>query len=123
MTPKINGVTLTPLAQHSSVGGKVLHAVKSSDSGFIGFQEAYFSTCDPKAIKAWKKHKLMTLNLVAPVSEFLIVLYDLRKGSPSFGNFDKIYLSRSDFHRLTVPPEIWFGFCNLGTTEGFINFC
>ena len=35
-----------------------------------GFEEAYFSLIDKDAVKAWKRHKTMTLNLVVPLGDF-----------------------------------------------------
>ena len=39
----INGVSVTPLKRIFTPKGDVLHALKSSDSDFCGFGEAYFS--------------------------------------------------------------------------------
>ena len=44
--------------------GNVFHALKTTESDFQGFGEAYFSTVNFNDIKAWKKHKKMTLNIV-----------------------------------------------------------
>ena len=61
-----NALLLTPLKIIPVPGGDVLHAMKYSDKGFTGFGEAYFSTIEPGIIKAWKRHRKMTLNLIVP---------------------------------------------------------
>ena len=53
----IDGVLLTPLKVIDVPGGDVLHGMKSSDSGYLDFGEAYFSEVEPGAVKAWKRHK------------------------------------------------------------------
>ena len=59
----IEGVMFTPLYIVDTEGGDVLHAMKSSDSGYSGFGEAYFSTVESNAIKGWKLHREMVMNL------------------------------------------------------------
>jgi len=106
----IDGVFLTPLKIIDTVGGDVLHGMKASDLGFVGFGEAYFSIIEPMAIKAWKRHNQMTLNLIVPQNAIRFVIYDDRKDSVSKGKYDEVVLSRDNYKRLTVPPGVWMGF-------------
>lgn len=101
----IKGVHLTELKKIYHPKGNIFHGMKKSDSGFNCFGEAYFSTINYKDIKAWKKHKKMTLNLVVPVGEIKFVLFDEKKN-----NFFEVKLSLKNYQRLTVPPNIWMGF-------------
>ena len=59
----IPGVVITPLKQIPDERGKVMHMLKRTDPHFSGFGEIYFSVVNPGAVKAWKKHLQMTLNL------------------------------------------------------------
>ena len=88
-----------------------MHAIKKSSSGFMGFGEAYFSWINKGVIKAWKRHKIMTLNLVVPVGEIKFVLFDDR--NKSMIRFQEVVLSLENYRRLTVPPMIWIGFQGL----------
>jgi dTDP-4-dehydrorhamnose 3,5-epimerase len=106
----IDGLVLTPLKVISVLGGDVMHGLKSSDLSYQGFGEAYFSMVELGAIKAWKKHYKMTLNLVVPVGEVRFVIYDDRKNSKSFGKFQEITISKNNYSRLTIPPKLWLGF-------------
>ena len=83
-----------------------MHALKTSDNGFIGFGEAYFSWIEKGAIKAWKCHKRMTLNLVVPLGEVRFV-FNLPEQNADFLVED---IGENRYARLTVPPGIWFGF-------------
>ena len=76
-----------------------------------GFGEAYFSQVDKGAVKAWKCHKKMTLNLIVPVGEVRFVLFDDREISNV--QFQEIIISKNNYSRLTVPPMIWVGFQGL----------
>lgn len=106
----IEGVIITPLKRFTVPNGDVLHAMKRDDSGFEGFGEAYFSFVDSGAIKGWKRHKAMIMNLIVPIGGVRIVMFDERDGSSSYGKFQEIILSKENYCRLTIPPMIWLGF-------------
>ena len=114
MLPKIRETKLKIINLEQ---GNVFHALKSNDNDFKRFGEAYFSSINFNDIKAWKKHKIMTLNLVVISGLIKFVFYDDRIGSSSKGSFSKFLLGPdNNYSRLTVPPEIWMGFqgCHSG---------
>lgn len=100
--------------------GAVLHAIKDIDSGYVGFQEAYFSEIYPGQIKGWKRHKLMTLNLVVPVGSVRFVLFDDRSPSKTSVKRSEFLLSRQQYFRLTVPPMIWVAFQGLDKAPSLV---
>lgn len=110
----ISGVLVTRLKTIHHPKGPVLHCMRCSDAGFTGFAEAYFSSVIQDEVKAWKRHRRMTLNLVVPAGEIKFVIYDDRPGSASRGEFGQIRLSPDNYQRLTLPPMLWFGFQGLG---------
>lgn len=110
----IDGIILTQLKSIFHPKGDVFHAMKKSDPGFSGFGEAYFSTINHGAVKGWKKHLRMTMNLVVPVGEIRFVIYDDRPESPTKRSFFEISLSHQNYQRLTVPPGVWVGFKGIG---------
>lgn len=103
----VNDIMVTPLNRITVSGGDVLHGIKRCDPGFVGFGEAYFSTVDAGAIKAWKRHLRMTLNLIVPVGAVQFCFFD------SYGQIFTCHASNESYVRLTVPPCIWFGFKGL----------
>ena len=107
----IKGIIITPLDIINTPGGDVLHAMKGSSAGYSNFGEAYFSQVDNGAVKAWKRHKKMVLNLVVPVGKIRFVLFDDRDASCQ--KFQEVILSKDNYCRLTVPPMIWVGFQGL----------
>ena len=117
---RIDGIKISPLKKIAVSGGDVFHAMKNSDKGYNGFGEAYFSNIEPKVIKAWKRHKEMTLNLIVPVGTIRFVIYDDRKDSSSFDSFYEVTLSQDNYHRLTVPPMVWMGFQCVGNVPAMV---
>jgi len=104
----LDDILITPLARIATSGGDVLHAMKQSDAGYSGFGEAYFSWVAAGAVKAWKRHTRMTMNVVVPVGQARFVFR--LDGTEEF-RVEEIGVAR--YARLTVPPGIWFGFKGL----------
>lgn len=106
----IDGLTLTPLKIIDVPGGNVMHGIKCSAPGFVDFGEAYFSQTEYAAVKGWKRHNQMTLNVVVPVGAIRFVIYDDRDGSATAGKFEEITLSLDNYQRLTIAPGLWVAF-------------
>lgn len=99
----VGDIAVTSLKRIQVNGGDVLHAMNDiKASGFV-LGEAYFSFVDSSFVKAWKRHKKMTLNLVVPIGDVKFVFYDCNK-------FRSETIGGKNFARITVPPGIWFGF-------------
>ncbi|MBC7490303.1 MAG: dTDP-4-dehydrorhamnose 3,5-epimerase [Glaciimonas sp.] len=111
----MDAITVTPLARIATAGGDVLHALKQQDQGFVGFGEAYFSFVAPGAVKAWKIHKRMTMNVVVPMGSVRFVFH--LQGGDAYREEE---IGADRYVRLTVPPGIWFGFKGLGASENLI---
>ena len=111
---QIEGVLLTPLKTIDVTGGDVRHAMKKSDPGYNGFGEAYFSIVESGVVKAWKRHKIMTLNLVVCSGKVRFVIYDDRQNLDRNNVFQEVVLSSENYFRLTVPPMVWMGFQGIG---------
>jgi len=111
----VDSIVLTPLKQILNPKGDIFHALKKSDVDFEGFGEAYFSTINHGAIKGWKKHTVMTLNLVVIVGEIEFVIYDEVKDS-----FFSVKLSLKNYQRLTVPPNYWMAFRGIGKKDNIL---
>tara|TARA_B100000214_G_C23930928_1_gene610724 strand:+ start:763 stop:1212 length:450 start_codon:yes stop_codon:yes gene_type:complete len=116
----IKGVLLVNLKIINHPSGDILHAMKSTDDGFVGFKDAYFSTIHKGEIKGWKMHKKMTLNLIVPKGKVRFILFDNRMGTFSKTKYFSIVLSRKNYQRLTLPPGIWHAFRGEGKKENII---
>ena len=111
----MEGVSLHPLKHITVPKGDIYHAMKSTDEGYCGFGEAYFSQIEQGQTKGWKRHNRMMLNLIVPVGAVKFVVYDDREGSATKGQFAEIILSpKSNYQRLTVAPGLWMAFYGVG---------
>jgi dTDP-4-dehydrorhamnose 3,5-epimerase len=101
----IGGVLVTPLKRIAGPSGGVLHAHKVSAPGYAGFGEAYFSEIHEGAVKSWRRHKRVTMNLVVPRGNVLFVFHDEDSGA-----FASHRIGEDNYARLTVPPALWMAF-------------
>lgn len=93
-----------------------MHAMKRGDAGFADFGEAYFSWIEAGAIKGWKAHVRMTLNLVVPLGRVRFVFHRRE----AVNDFRVEEIGEHRYARLTVPPGIWFGFKGVGASASLI---
>lgn len=114
----LSNVFVTELRRIDVKGGDVMHAIKKEDLQSDGFGEAYFSWISAGAIKAWKRHLRMTMNLVVPVGNVRFVF----RAIDAFGvdQFRVEEIGENCYARITVPPGIWFGFQGMGKAKSLI---
>jgi dTDP-4-dehydrorhamnose 3,5-epimerase len=117
-TMKLADILVTPLRRFENVGGDVLHAMKQSDAGYAGYGEAYFSWVSSGAIKAWKRHTQMTMNVVVPVGQVRFVFRCVNTDGADEFRVEHIGLNR--YARITVPPGVWFGFKGLDANQSLV---
>ena len=115
-----NTIKYISLQKISNPLGDVWHAIKSSDSEYAGFGEAYFSFIEKGKIKGWKKHKKATLNLIVPVGEIKFFAYD-EEQEDKHSKLSSFTLSEENYFRLTVPSGIWLAFKGLKERNMLLN--
>ena len=113
-TMSINDIQITSLQRIENVGGDILHALKHDDEGYAGFGEVYFSWIKCDAVKAWKRHTRMTMNLVVPLGQVRFVFYQ------NHAQYLIKEIGEYHYNRITVPPGIWFGFKGLITPQSLV---
>jgi len=119
----IAGVRITPLTQIRDELGAVFHMLRADSPLFIEFGEIYFSLINPGATKAWRRHRVMTLNLAVPVGSIRAVLFDNRPDSPTRGAVQFIDTGEDSYSLLQIPPRIWYGFRGVGKAPSLIANC
>lgn len=111
----MKGVTLHPLKHIVVPKGDIYHVMKSTDEGYAGFGEVYFSQIKHGEAKGWKRHNRMTLNLIVLIGTIKFVIYDDREGSSTRGQFEEVMLSpETNYQRLTLAPGLWMAFYGVG---------
>ena len=106
----INNIIITKLPIHKSKKGDLLHGLRNTDHGFQGFEEIYFSKIAENAIKGWKMHTEMTLNLIVPIGR---VRFNFIESDDKFIQINErleIDVHIDNYVRITVPPKIIFAF-------------
>jgi len=97
--------------------GDILKGMRNDSLGFTGFEEVYFTHIKYNNVKAWKKHKIMHMNLIVPVGNVLFVFVD------ESGLLREEKIGESKYCRITVPSGIWFGFKGISITTALVmNF-
>ena len=121
----IENIKITKLKQILDERGKIMHMMRTDSPIFKKFGEIYFSTVKPNSVKAWHLHKEATLNYVCIKGKTKLVLFDDRKNSKTFGNYQELILSPSpdDYFMVTIPPLIWNGFKGEDQEDSIIANC
>lgn len=114
----MNAPVFTPLRRIPTPGGEVRHGLKAGDPQFAGFGEAYFSSVDQGAVKGWKRHNRMTLNLIVVVGEVRFLVLDEATGER--WAFQPGPATAEGYGRLTVPPGLWMAFGGAGPGQNLL---
>jgi dTDP-4-dehydrorhamnose 3,5-epimerase len=117
----IQDVLITPLNKINNPKGDIYHALKSSSPGYVGFGEVYFSEIKKDAIKGWKKHNRVILNLVVPSGRIEFILFDDRSKSATRNTFNSVIIGTNNYSRLTIPKGIWVAFKGLDNFNILMN--
>ena len=112
-------ILITPLQRVETQGGDVLHGLKHGDVGYTGFGEVYFSWIAEGAVKAWKRHTKMTMNLIVPVGKVRFVF--CRINASAVEEFRAENVGEDRYVRISVPPGTIFGFQGLGSGQSLVT--
>lgn len=121
--PMIDGVEIVQLRRFNDDGGSMTELARLTDGdieGLEGFKarQMNYSVMEPQAIKAFHLHKRQTdVWYVPPSDKMLLVLGDVRKGSPTEGLVKRIVLGDGNSRLVRIPPGVAHGVRNLRATE------
>lgn len=128
----IEGVELVPLRRFNDDGGAMTELGrldKGMHKDLPGFEarQINFSVVEPQAVKAFHLHKRQTdVWYVPPADKLLLVLADVRDGSPTAGQIMRIVLGDGNSRLVRIPPGVAHGCKNLrpvapGTIVYFVD--
>ena len=123
MNKNIEGIKITPLKIIKDHRGSVMHMIRNDNEVFEEFGEIYFSTIFENKIKAWHLHKEATLNYACVFGKVKLVLFDERKTSKTYGEYQELLLSLDNYSLITIPPNIWNGFKGMNKESSIIANC
>jgi len=79
-----------------------------------------FTTTLPGRIRAWGLHQKSTDHLFVVSGLVKIVVFDGRRDSPTSGRVTELTLSEKNPGLLIIPPNLYHGGKNIGTSEAII---
>ena len=117
--PSIEGVEIVELKRSSDDGGSMTELgrlTSGAPQAFRGFEvrQINYSEIEPGAIKAFHLHTRQTdVWYVPPSDKLLLVLADVRKGSPTEGQVMRFVLGDGNSRLVRIPPGVAHGCKNL----------
>lgn len=126
--PGIDGVQIVDLRRFHDDGGAMTELGRLQDGmhkDLPGFQvrQVNFSEVEPGAVKAFHLHKRQTdVWFIPPGSKMLVVLGDVRSGSKTEGNVQRLVLGDGTSKLVRIPPGVAHGVTNLASTRGTIIY-
>jgi dTDP-4-dehydrorhamnose 3,5-epimerase len=118
--PPIDGVEVHALRRFAEDGGSMTELTRltgGEPAAFPGFHVAQinYSTLEPKVLKAFHLHHRQTdVWFVPPEDRVVLVLVDVRAGSPTEKTFTKMMLGDGQSVLVRIPPGVAHGCRNLG---------
>ena len=116
---RIEGVEIVELKRFNDDGGSMTElgrldqGVHKQLPGFV-VRQVNYSLLEPLAIKAFHLHKRQTdVWFVPPSDKLLLVLGDVRKGSPTEGQKLRTVLGDGNSRLVRIPPGVAHGCRNL----------
>jgi dTDP-4-dehydrorhamnose 3,5-epimerase len=114
----IDGVVLNATAVIGDDRGVILELIDTrQDYWSAGVPYVYMGTCRPGRAKGWGMHKEHTDRYMVLSGEMVLVLFDDRDDSPTYGVVQEFYLTRDGLNQLTIPAGVWHAHLNPGTAE------
>lgn len=117
--PGIDGLEIVELARFNDDGGSMTELGRLAagrHAALAGFEvrQVNFSTMEPLALKAFHLHRRQTdVWFVPPSDKVLLVVADVREGSPSRGVVKRIVLGDMRSRLVRIPPGVAHGVKNL----------
>ena len=126
--PVIDGVAVRVLKRFGEDGGSMTELARfaaGAPDGLAGFNLAQlnYSTLQPKVLKAFHIHHRQTdVWFVPPEDRVVLVLVDVRAGSPTEKIVTKIMMGDGQSLLVRIPPGVAHGCRNLGAAPARIIY-
>ena len=112
----IEGVKIKKVVSHQDDRGFFAELVKSGEETFLNIQQTSYTETYPGVIKAFHWHKKQDDVWFVFKGNARVVLYDVRKDSPTHGQTDVHYAGESNKIVIFIPVGVAHGYQVLGTT-------
>ena len=105
----LEGVKIIALKKISDERGTIMHGARvdgAYNKLLSNFGEVYFKKLYPNIINGWHVHQTLILNYICVLGMIKLVLYDLRKKSPTYRKFQEIYFGDDNYCLIHIPAGI-----------------
>ena len=126
--PTIDGVEVLELRRFNDEGGSLIELLRMSGGAAEGIdglelKQVNYSCVQPGAVKAFHIHRSQTdLWFVPPEDRVLLVLVDVREGSPTENNQLRTMLGDGNAALVRIPSGVAHGCRNLGRESARIIY-
>ena len=83
-------------------------------------RQVHMTTTLPGRVRAWGLHRMTSDRLFVASGLVHVVCWDGRTGSRTFGRLNEITLSDRNPGLILVPPDVYHGWKNIGTSEAIV---
>lgn len=111
---EISGVVIKNLMKHTDERGYFMEILRNDDKLLSKFGQSAISLTYPGVIKAFHWHKKQDDFFFVASGEAMVVLYDRRENSPSYGKTQVIFAGESKPLLIFIPKGIAHGYKALG---------
>ncbi|MGH8715087.1 MAG: dTDP-4-dehydrorhamnose 3,5-epimerase family protein [Casimicrobiaceae bacterium] len=117
----VAGVAFRPTRPVPHEDGHVTEVARAGWDLLAGpLTQVHITTTFPGRIRAWGLHQHSADRLFVVSGLVKIVVFDGRRDSPTMGNVNEFVVSEKNPGLLIVPPNVYHGWKNIGTTEAII---
>lgn len=116
----IHEVVVVPLKKVVNDRGHLLEIQRHDDLHFPGFGQAYATATRPGVVKAWYRHHRQIDQIALTLGTLLLVLFDGREASPTYGHVQEIRISDERPALVQIPTGVWHGFQALGDDSAYL---
>jgi len=117
----IDGLAYRPVRPVPHEDGTVTEVARASWPEIdLPIVQVHVTTTQPGRIRAWGLHRHSTDRLFVVDGLVSIVVYDGRCDSRTFGACNEFKVSDRNPALIVVPPGLYHGWKNIGTTEAFV---
>ncbi len=106
----MEGVVVKELIVHRDERGELFEILRSDDSLFRNFGQAYITKCFKGWVKGWHYHRIQWDHFCVIKGKCRIVLYDRREKSSTRGELQEFVFTGAHPRLLSIPAGVVHGF-------------
>ncbi len=118
----IEGVRIKTLVRHCDERGYFMEVLRDDDELLERFGQTSYTMAYPGVIKAFHWHEKQWDLWFMCSGEARVVLYDTRPDSPTFEQFQEIFVGEREPMLIAIPPRVAHGYQVLGDRPAFLFY-